>query len=68
MQLALGILLLVSFLVFIVYAAKGGNLMMGLFAMAVLWCAIGPSAALSPGKISTPLYSIRARWTLALRP
>ena len=41
MQLALGILLLVSFLVFIVYAAKGGNLMMGLFVMAVLWCAIG---------------------------
>ena len=41
MQLALGILLLVSFLVFIVYAAKGGNLMMGLalplLVLAVCW-------------------------------
>ncbi len=69
MQLALGILLLVSFLVFIVYAAKGGNLMIGAVchggAVVRHW---RHRRRCHPGKISTPLYSIRARWTLALRP
>lgn len=37
MQTAIGIILLLTFLIFIVYAAKGGNLLLGLFVMAVLW-------------------------------
>ena len=41
METILGIILLVSFLAFIVYAAKGGNLMLGLFIMAILWSGIG---------------------------
>lgn len=41
METILGIILLVSFLAFIVYAAKGGNLMLGLFVMAILWSGIG---------------------------
>lgn len=41
METILGIILLITFLAFIVYAAKGGNLMLGLFVMAVLWAGIG---------------------------
>lgn len=41
METILGIILLITFLAFIVYAAKGGNLMLGLFVMAVLWSGIG---------------------------
>lgn len=44
MQTAIGILLLVTYFAFIVYAAKGGNLMLGLFVMAVLWSALGAVA------------------------
>ena len=41
MQTVLGIILLITFLAFIYYAARGGNLMLGLFVMAVLWSGIG---------------------------
>lgn len=41
MQTILGIILLITFLAFIYYAARGGNLMLGLFVMAVLWSGIG---------------------------
>jgi hypothetical protein len=41
MSTFLGILLLVTYLGFIYYAAKGGNLMLGLFVMAVIWSIIG---------------------------
>jgi len=37
MQTMIGIILLLTFFGFIVYAAKGGNLLLGLFVMAVLW-------------------------------
>jgi hypothetical protein len=40
MNIALGVILLITYFVFIVYAAKGGNLLLGLFVMAVLWSAI----------------------------
>lgn len=40
MNIALGIILLVTYLVFIIYAAKGGNLLLGLFLMAILWSGI----------------------------
>ena len=41
MQTVIGILLLVTFFAFIVYAVRGGNLMLGLFIMAVLWSVLG---------------------------
>lgn len=41
MQTILGIILLITFLAFIYYAARGGNLMLGLFVMALLWSGIG---------------------------
>lgn len=41
MEMILGIILLITFLAFIVYAAKGGNLMLGLFVMAILWSGLG---------------------------
>ncbi len=41
MEMILGIILLITFLAFIFYAVKGGNLMLGLFVMAILWAGIG---------------------------
>lgn len=41
MQTVIGIILLISFFAFIVYAVKGGNMLLGLFAMAMLWSALG---------------------------
>ena len=41
METVIGIILLISYLAFIVYAAKGGNLLLGLFTMAVLWAGLG---------------------------
>lgn len=41
MATVIGVLLLISYLAFIIYAAKGGNLLLGLFTMAVLWCGLG---------------------------
>lgn len=36
-----GILLVLTFVIFIIYAMKGGNLIVGFFVMAVLWTVIG---------------------------
>jgi hypothetical protein len=41
METVIGVILLLTYFAFIVYAAKGGNLMIGLFIMAVLWSALG---------------------------
>jgi len=41
MQLAIGIILLVTFFAFIFYAVRGGNMLLGLFAMALIWSALG---------------------------
>ena len=41
METAIGIILLLTFFAFIYYAAKGGNLLLGLFSMAVLWSGLG---------------------------
>lgn len=41
MQTAVGVILLITFFAFIYYAAKGGNLLLGLFTMAVIWSALG---------------------------
>lgn len=40
MDIAIGVILLITYVIFIVYAAKGGNLLLGLFVMAVLWTAL----------------------------
>jgi len=37
MNIALGVILLITYFIFIYYAAKGGNLLLGLFVMAVIW-------------------------------
>ena len=36
-----GILLAVTFIIFVLYAMKGGNLTVGFFVMAILWTIIG---------------------------
>ena len=41
MDILIGILLLLSYVAFIVYAAKGGNLIIGFFVLTVLWCVLG---------------------------
>lgn len=40
MEYIIGILLLVAFAVLVVYAVKGGNLMMGILIMAIVWTAL----------------------------
>ncbi len=47
MNTIIGILLLITFIIFAVYAAKGGNLMMGFFVMAVLWAGLGAIAGVT---------------------
>ena len=44
METIIGIILLITFLAFIYYCAKGGNLMLGLFVMSVLWAVLGAIA------------------------
>jgi len=41
METVIGIILLISFFAFIYYAAKGGNMLLGLFSMAMIWSALG---------------------------
>ena len=41
METVIGVILLITFLGFIIYAARGGNLLLGLFVMAVLWSGLG---------------------------
>ena len=41
MDMILGIIILITFVAFMVYAIRGGNLMIGLFVMALLWAGIG---------------------------
>ena len=41
MDMVIGILLLLTFVGFIVYAVKGGNMMIGFLVMAIIWTALG---------------------------
>lgn len=41
MDMVIGILLLLTFIGFIVYAVKGGNMMIGFLVMAIIWTALG---------------------------
>ena len=47
MEMVIGILLLVTYVAFAIYAAKGGNLMLGFFVMAVLWAGLGAIAGVT---------------------
>jgi len=47
MSTVIGILLLVTYIAFAVYAAKGGNLMLGFFVMAVLWAGLAAIAGVT---------------------
>ncbi|MEM1485773.1 citrate transporter [Oscillospiraceae bacterium PP1C4] len=47
MNTAIGIILLITYVVFAIYAAKGGNLMLGFFVMAVLWAGLGALAGVT---------------------
>lgn len=40
MEYLIGILLLVSFVGLVIYAVRGGNLMLGIFVMAIIWTAL----------------------------
>lgn len=41
METVIGIILLLTYVAFAIYAAKGGNLMLGFFVMAVFWAGLG---------------------------
>lgn len=47
MSTAIGIILLITYVAFAIYAAKGGNLMLGFFVMAVLWAGLGALAGVT---------------------
>ncbi len=47
METVIGIILLVTYVAFAIYAAKGGNLMLGFFVMAVLWAGLGAIAGVT---------------------
>lgn len=52
MEYIIGILLLISFVGLAVYAVRGGNLMMGMLIMAIIWTVlplIGNTFATNPG-------------------
>lgn len=69
MQYLIGILLLVSFAGLVVYAVKGGNLMLGIFVMAVIWTVlpmIGNALVSSPDFIAANAETISITWKDAL--
>lgn len=47
MNTTIGIILLITYVAFVIYAAKGGNLMLGFFVMAVLWAGLGAIAGVT---------------------
>lgn len=53
MSTVIGILLLVTYIAFAIYAAKGGNLMLGFFVMAVLWAGLAAIAGVTTWNASS---------------
>jgi len=47
MSTVIGVILLLTYIAFAIYAAKGGNLMLGFFIMAVLWAGLGAIAGVT---------------------
>ncbi len=69
MEYVVGILLLISFFGLVVYAVRGGNLMLGIFVMGVIWTIlpmIGNTFVTNPEFISANKDAISITWTEAL--
>lgn len=68
MEYVIGILILITFFCLAVYAAKGGNLMMGMLIMAVLWTVLpmlGNTFATNPAFIAANKAAINTTWIQA---
>lgn len=69
MEYVIGILLLLSFFGLVIYAVRGGNLMMGIFVMAIIWTVlpmIGNALVKSPAFIAANADAISITWKDAL--
>ena len=69
MEYVIGILLLVSFFGLAVYAVKGGNLMLGIFVMGIIWTVlpmVGNMLVTNPDFIAANKDAISITWTEAL--
>ena len=69
MEYVIGILLLASFFGLVVYAVRGGNLMMGIFVMAIIWTVlpmIGNQIVTNPDFIAANKDIISTSWKDAL--
>lgn len=70
MEYVIGILLLISFFGLVVYAVKGGNLMLGIFVMGIIWTVlpmVGNMLVTSPEFIAANKEAISITWTEALQ-
>ena len=70
MEYVIGILLLVSFFGLVVYAVRGGNLMLGIFVMGIIWTVlpmIGNMLVTNPDFIAANKDAISITWTDALQ-
>ena len=69
MEYLIGILLLISFFGLVVYAVRGGNLMLGIFVMGVIWTVlpmIGNTFVTNPDFIAANKDAISISWIDAL--
>ncbi len=69
MEYVIGILLLISFFGLAVYAVRGGNLMLGIFVMGIIWTVlpmIGNMLVTNPDFIAANKEGINISWTEAL--
>lgn len=70
MEYVIGILLLVSFFGLVVYAVRGGNLMLGIFVMGIIWTVLpmlGNMFVTNPDFIAANKDAISITWTDALQ-
>lgn len=68
MEYIIGILILVSFFGLAFYAAKGGNLMMGMLVMAILWTVlpmIGNTFPTNPAFVAANAENVGITWIQA---
>lgn len=69
MEYVIGVLLLISFFGLAVYAVRGGNLMLGIFVMGVIWTVlpmVGNMLVTNPDFIAANKDAISISWTDAL--
>jgi len=68
MEYVIGILILITFFCLAVYAAKGGNLMIGMLVMAVIWTVLpmlGNTFATNPAFIAANKAAVNTTWIQA---